>query len=130
MRDGVPYIDHLPEELRADPPVLNPRIVPDPDNEELGMELGGEGQVVWCQVDGKWYMAGTVIGKKRKVVVTVNDLNEDHEFPPGDLTQFEPSHARDLPNMVAMQNLHEAPLLHLLQRRSRKVTSTRGPATC
>ena len=34
-----------------------------------------------------------------------------------DVTPFEPSHARDLPNMVQMQNLHEAPLLYLLQRR-------------
>ena len=117
VRDGAPYLEHLPKELQAEPPVLQPRIVPDPDNEDLGMELGGEGQVVWCQVEGRWYI-GTVIGtKKRKVVVSVNDLGEDHDFEPGALTQFEPSHARDLPNMVMMQNLHEAPLLHLLQRR-------------
>ena len=42
---------------------------------------------------------------------------EEHDFPPAELTQFEPSHARDLPNMVMMQNIHEAPLLFLLQRR-------------
>ena len=41
----------------------------------------------------------------------------EHDFDAKELTQFEPSHARDLPNMVMMQNLHEAPLLFLLQRR-------------
>ena len=50
VRDGTDYVPHLPKELREEPPVLEPRIVPDPDNEDLGMELGGEGQMVWCQV--------------------------------------------------------------------------------
>ena len=50
VRDGTDYFEHLPRELQATPPQLLPRIVPDPDNEDLGMELGGEGQMVWCQV--------------------------------------------------------------------------------
>ena len=41
----------------------------------------------------------------------------EHEIDPKSVTQFEPSHAQDLPNMVLMGNLHEAPLLYLLQRR-------------
>ena len=40
----------------------------------------------------------------------------EHEIDPKEATQFEPSHAQDLPNMVLMGNLHEAPLLYLLQR--------------
>ena len=118
VRDGNEYLELLPKELRAEPPLLLPREVPDPDNEELGMELGGEGQMVWCQVGGTtgtWAL-GTVVGtRKRKVVVLVEKV--EHDFDAKDLTQFEPSHARDLPNMVMMQNLHEAPLLYLLQRR-------------
>ena len=44
--------------------------------------------------------------KKRKLVVSVE--GEDHLFDVKEITQFEPSHAQDLPNMVHMQNLHEA----------------------
>ena len=48
-------------------------------------------------------------------MVSVEEV--EHELDPKDTTQFEPSHAQDLPNMVMMGNLHEAPLLYLLQRR-------------
>ena len=44
---------------------------------------------------------------------------EEQAVEPKDVTQFEPSHAQDLPNMVHMHNLHEAPMLYLLQRRLR-----------
>ena len=54
-------------------------------------------------------------GQRRKLVVSVEEV--EHELDPKDTTQFEPSHAQDLPNMVMMGNLHEAPLLYLLQRR-------------
>ena len=50
MRDGKPFDQFLPAGLT--PPELKPRIVPDPDNEELGMELGGDNTMVWCQVGG------------------------------------------------------------------------------
>ena len=77
VRDGNEYIELLPKELRAEPPLLLPREVPDPDNEELGMELGGEGQMVWCQVggtSGTWAL-GTVVGtRKRKMVVLVEKV--------------------------------------------------------
>lgn len=205
VREDKEYTELLPLELRDDPPKLVPRIVPDPDNEDLGLELG-EAATVWCQVrdarraaecaqsaaschvampaavtfatrsdsrctrvdlccqrhsarpasltdtrrhghhwlsagrlpsaaayhpsanachrvpplllqvEGKWCL-GTVVGmRKRKVVVSVDEA--EYDFEPKELTQFEPSHARDLPNMVMMQNLHEAPLLYLLQVRS------------
>ena len=57
--------------------------------------------------------------RKRKLIVTVEGA--EYEFEAKDVTPFEPSHARDLPNMVQMQNLHEAPLLYLLQRRLKEV---------
>ncbi len=85
VRDAADFTELLPEELRGSPPELEPRVVPDPDNEELGMELGGEGQMVWCQVEGKWSL-GTVVGsRKRKVVVMVEE--EEHDFEPSSLTQ-------------------------------------------
>ena len=88
--------------------------MPDPDNEDLGLEFS-EAATVWCQVERKWSL-GTIVGtRKRKAVVSVDGM--EHDFEPKDLTEFEPSHARDLPNMVMMQNLHEAPLLYLLRRR-------------
>ena len=91
VRDAKDYSELLPSDLRDDPPLLEPRVVPDPDNEELGMELG-ESATVWCQVEGKWCL-GTVVGtRKRKVVVQVDEA--EHDFEPKDLTQFEPSHAR------------------------------------
>ena len=55
------------------------------------------------------------VGQRRKLVVSVDEI--EHEIDPKSVTQFEPSHAQDLPNMVMMGNLHEAPLLYLLQRR-------------
>ena len=115
VRDATDYIQLLPQELRESPPELLPRIVPDPDNEELGMTIGGDGQMVWCQVEGRWCLGRIVGTKKRRIVVSVENAN--HDFEPAALTQFEASHARDLPNMVMMGNLHEAPLLYLLQRR-------------
>ena len=68
---------------------------------------------------GRWEL-GKVEGKRgqgqrRKLVVSVEEV--EHEIDPKEATQFEPSHAQDLPNMVMMGNLHEAPLLYLLQRR-------------
>ena len=63
--------------------------------------------MVWCKVEGRWEL-GTVAGKrKRLLVVTVED--EEYEIEMKEITPFEPSHARDMPNMVHMQNLHEAP---------------------
>lgn len=57
------------------------------------MELGGEGQMVWCQVGGstgKWCL-GTVVGtRKRKVVVSVEKT--DHDFDPKELTQVRHHH--------------------------------------
>ena len=115
LREGNDWSQWCPQELRADPPELVVRDVPDPDDEDFGMDCGEVGQMVWCQVAGIWHL-GTVAGmKKRKLVVSVE--GEDHLFDVKEITQFEPSHAQDLPNMVHMQNLHEAPLLFLLQRR-------------
>lgn len=114
VREDKNYTELLPRELRVSPPHLEPRIVPDPDNEDLGLEFS-EAATVWCQVERKWSL-GTIVGtRKRKAVVSVDGM--EHDFEPKDLTEFEPSHARDLPNMVMMQNLHEAPLLYLLRRR-------------
>ena len=47
-------------------------------------------------------------GQRRKLVVKVEEV--EHEIDPKEATQFEPSHAQDLPNMVMMGNLHEVPL--------------------
>ena len=114
VRDGKDFVELLPDDLRAHPPALEPRVVPDPDNEDFGVELG-ESATVWCQVEGKWSL-GEIIGhRKRKVVVRVEETEVDFEAK--ELTAFDVSHVRDLPNMVMMQNLHEAPLLFLLQRR-------------
>jgi hypothetical protein len=101
VRDKADFSSHLPEDLMADPPKLLPRVVPDPDNEDLGMSVGGEGQSVWCQVEGKWCLGVVAGSRKRKIVVAVE--GEEHDFEPKELTQFEPSHAQDLPNMVMMQ---------------------------
>jgi len=115
VREDKEWVHLLPLELRDAPPELTIRDVPDPSDEDFGLEFGDEGQMVWCQVQGVWEL-GTVAGRhKRKLVVRVQE--EEHEFELKELTPFEPSHARDLPNMVHMQNLHEAPLLYLLQRR-------------
>jgi myosin heavy subunit len=50
----------------------------------------------------------------------------EHEIDPKEATPFEPSHAQDLPNMVMMSNLHEAPLLYLLQRRLKEAATGGG----
>ena len=92
-----------------------PRVVPDPDDEEFGMEVGEAGSMVWCQVAGRWELGAVAGSRKRKLIVTVD--GDEHACDAKDVTPFEPAHARDLPNMVQMQNLHEAPLLFLLQRR-------------
>ena len=47
-------------------------------------------------------------GQRRKLVVKVEEV--EHEIDPKEATQFEPSHAQDLPNMVMMGNLHEVSL--------------------
>ena len=115
VRDASEYVQLLPIDMRADPPKLEMRVVPDPDNEDLGMELGGEGQEVWCKVSDEWFL-GTIVGKKkRKKIVAVK--GENHEFEEAELTAFHHSHERDLPNLVLMENLHEAPLLWMLMRR-------------
>ncbi len=93
-----------------EPPPLVARVVPDPDDDEYGLEVGEEGHMVWCQIAGRWEL-GKVEGKRgqgqrRKLVVTVEEV--EHEIDPKEATQFEPSHAQDLPNMVMMGNLHEA----------------------
>ena len=61
---------------------------------------------------GRWEL-GKVEGKRgqgqrRKLVVKVEEV--EHEIDPKEATQFEPSHAQDLPNMVMMGNLHEVRL--------------------
>ena len=50
VRDGKPFDAMLPKDL--DPPQLVPRIVPDPDDEEYGLEVGEAGHMVWCQIAG------------------------------------------------------------------------------
>eukprot|EP00965_Chrysotila_dentata_P146436 4835213-Pleurochrysis_carterae.AAC.1 len=115
VREGRDYTKLLPIEARACPPVLEPRVVPNLDDEEFGMEVGEVGQMLWCQSAGRWEL-GTLIGtRKKKLLVEVE--GEEIAFDAKEVTQFEPSHAQDLPNMVHMHNLHEAPLLYLLQRR-------------
>ena len=101
--------------MRENPPELVERIPPELGDEEFGMELGGAGTVLWCSIAGRWEL-GTLKGtQKSKLVVTVEGT--DHLVESKDVTRFEASHAQDLPNMVQMHNLHEAPLLYLLQRR-------------
>ena len=108
VRDGKPFEQLLPKGM--EPPPLVARVVPDPDDDEYGLEVGEEGHMVWCQIAGRWEL-GKVEGKRgqgqrRKLVVTVEEV--EHEIDPKEATQFEPSHAQDLPNMVMMGNLHEA----------------------
>ena len=50
VRDGKPFDAMLPKGL--EPPQLVPRIVPDPDDEEYGLEVGEAGHMVWCQIAG------------------------------------------------------------------------------
>ena len=120
VREGKPFALLLPPEFKENPPELVARVVPNPDEDEYGLEVGdATGTMVWCSVGGRWEL-GRIEGKRgagqrRKLVVTVEEV--EHEIDPKDTTHFEPSHAQDLPNMVAMSNLHEAPLLYLLQRR-------------
>ena len=82
VREAKDYTELLPKELQGSPPVLEPRIVPDPDNEDYGMELG-EASTVWCMVEGKWCLGTVIGGRKRKVVVQVDDA--EHDFDPKDL---------------------------------------------
>ena len=102
-----------------EPPPLVARVVPDPDADEYALEIGEDNAMVWCQVGGRWELGKVMgrrgVGQRRKLVVSVDET--EHEIDPKSVTQFEPSHAQDLPNMVMMGNLHEAPLLYLLQRR-------------
>lgn len=113
--EGKDYVPLLPLEMRASPPELVERVPPEIGDEEFGMELGGAGAALWCRIPGRWEL-GTLRGtQKSKLVVSIEGT--DHVVEPRDATRFEPSHAQDLPNMVQMHNLHEAPLLYLLQRR-------------
>ena len=115
LRENRDYIEHLPREIRGSPPTLTLRVVPDPDDDDFGLEVGGAGQMVWCHVEGRWELGRVEGRRKRKLVVLIEE--EEYEIELKDITPFESSHARDMPNMVHMQNLHEAPLLYLLQRR-------------
>jgi len=113
--EGKEYVRLLPIELRDAPPELVARVPPELGDEEFGMELGGAGTMLWCSLSGRWEL-GTLKGtQKAKLIVSVEGT--DHAVDAKDVTRFEASHAQDLPNMVAMHNLHEAPLLYLLQRR-------------
>jgi myosin-5 len=117
VHDGRPFDKLVP--LGLTPPDLKPRVVPDPDEDEYALEVGEDNSKVWCQIAGRWELGEVQgrrgVGHRRKLVVTVEEA--EHEIDPKSVTQFEPSHAQDLPNMVLMGNLHEAPLLYLLQRR-------------
>jgi myosin heavy subunit len=113
--EGKDYVPLLPLEMRDTPPELVERIPPNIGDEEFGMELGGAGTALWCRIAGRWEL-GTLRGTQKANLV-VNIEGTDHMVEPRDATRFEPSHAQDLPNMVQMHNLHEAPLLYLLQRR-------------
>ena len=117
VRDGKPFDKLLPIGMAM--PELKPRIVPDPDEDEDAIEVGEDNAKVWCQIAGRWELGEVQgrrgVGHRRKLVVSVDGA--EHEIEPKSATQFEPSHAQDLPNMVMMGNLHEAPLLYLLQRR-------------
>ena len=117
VREGKGFEQFLPKGMAA--PELKPRVVPDPDADEYALEVGEDNAMVWCQVGGRWELGKVQgrrgVGTRRKLVVTVEEV--EHEIDPKSVTQFEPSHAQDLPNMVMMGNLHEAPLLYLLQRR-------------
>ena len=110
VREGKPFDQFLPK--GTTPPDLKPRIVPDPDEDEYGLELGEDDPMVWCQIAGRWELGKVEgrrgVGQRRKLVVTVEDV--EHEIDPKSATQFEPSHAQNLPNMVMMGNLHEVRL--------------------
>mmetsp|Transcript_38803 Transcript_38803/g.124568 ORF Transcript_38803/g.124568 Transcript_38803/m.124568 type:complete len:449 (-) Transcript_38803:193-1539(-) len=120
LLEGKDYRPKLPLEMKDDPPELVERLVPEMGDEEFGMELGGAGTTLWCSVSGRWEL-GTLKGSQKKGMaaakLVVEVEGEEHLVEQKDVTRFEPSHAQDLPNMVAMHNLHEAPLLYLLQRR-------------
>ena len=117
VRNGMAFDKFVPKGTVL--PELKPRVVPDPDEDEYALEVGEDSAKVWCQISGRWELGEVQgrrgVGQRRKLVVVVGEA--EHEIDPKSVTQFEPSHAQDLPNMVMMGNLHEAPLLYLLQRR-------------
>ena len=100
VHDGKPFDKLVP--LGLPPPELKPRVVPDPDEDEYALEVGEDNAKVWCQIAGRWELGEVQgrrgVGHRRKLVVTVEGT--EHEIDPKAVTQFEPSHAQDLPNMV------------------------------
>lgn len=129
VRECREYTSVLPIEMQQSPPLLEARVVPDLSEEEFGMEIGMEiGSMLWCKMNGRWELTRLVGTRARKLLVQLEvsqgtraeeleqvDEAELCEVEPRDVTCFEPSHAQDLPNMQLMHNLHEAPLLYLLQ---------------
>ena len=54
--------------------------MPNPDDEEFGMEVGEQGQMVWCKVGERWEL-GTVVGRrKRKLVVSVEEEQDRYSW--------------------------------------------------
>ena len=91
VRDGKPFDQFLPAGF--EPPALVPRIVPDPDEDEYGLEVGDDNSMVWGQIAGRWEL-GKVEGKRgtgsrRKLVVTVEGV--EHEIGLKEATQVQRS---------------------------------------
>eukprot|EP00966_Prymnesium_polylepis_P215777 4996339-Prymnesium_polylepis.1 len=77
------------------------------------------GAHVWCKSDETcWARAEVTFSEGDKLSVYIEDTDElRQDVPAASVCEIDPTHNVDLADIVAMNNLHEAPILHLLRRR-------------
>ena len=77
------------------------------------------GTAVWCpHQHACWVRAVIRTNTDGVLCLTLDETGEEiDEVAASSICEVDPTHDADLPDVVAMSNLHEAPLLHLLRRR-------------
>ena len=74
---------------------------------------------VWTRSEETcWQRAEVTFGEGEKLTLYVEETDEViQDVAASELCEIDPTHDADLKDIVTMNNLHEAPILHLLHRR-------------
>ena len=96
-------------------------------------EIVDEAREVWCPTEDEcWSRAEVTVMDGDKLTVFLPATGEVREVPASAVCEVDETHLQNLPNVTDMNNLHEAPLLHLQQSRrgAREVCVCAGEPSC
>ena len=81
------------------------------------------GRKVWCRSDETcWERAEVTYAEGDKLSIYKEETDEvQQDVPVSSVCEIDPTHDANLADIVSMNNLHEAPILHMLHRRLKEM---------